>query len=317
MPGSDQTPESGPHTRVLYQQVLQGLQPQSGGRYLDGTVGAGGHAAGILQASAPDGQLLGLDRDPAALEQAAARLAQYGDRVTLRQASYAEMARAAQEIGWQSVGGVLLDLGLSSMQLEDAERGFSFQREGPLDMRFGPDQRRTAADIVNQSEERELAQLIAEYGEEPRAKAVARAIVAARPLSTSLELAEVVAQVAGNKGGRIHPATRTFQALRIAVNDELNTLRRGLEAAIELLEPGGRLAVIAFHSLEDRIVKQKIRRESRDCICPPEQPICTCDHRARLQRISRGVIRPEQDEVERNPRARSARLRVAERLDPA
>lgn len=317
MSGADQTAESGPHTPVLYQQVLRGLQPQSGGRYLDGTVGAGGHAAGILEASAPDGQLLGLDRDPAALEQAAARLAPYGDRVMLRQASYADMVRSAQEIGWQSLGGVLLDLGLSSMQLEDAERGFSFQREGPLDMRFGPDQRRTAADIVNQSEERELAQLIAEYGEEPRARAVARAIVAARPLSTSLELAEVVAQVAGGKGGRIHPATRTFQALRIAVNDELNTLRRGLEAAIELLEPGGRLAVIAFHSLEDRIVKRTIRRESRDCICPPEQPICTCDHRAQLQRISRGVIRPEQDEVERNPRARSARLRIAERLDPA
>lgn len=316
MSGSAQPPGPAPHTPVLYQQVLAALEPRSGGRYVDGTVGAGGHAAGILARSAPDGELLGLDRDPAALELAAERLAEFEPRFHLRRASYAEMGREARDLGWDAVDGVLLDLGLSSMQLEDPERGFSFRSEGPLDMRFGPDVERTAADLVNELEETDLAELIETYGEEPRARRVARAIVEARPLHSTRELAEVVGQVAGRRG-RIHPATRTFQALRIAVNDELNTLRHGLEAAIDLLGPGGRLAVIAFHSLEDRIVKNTFRRESKDCVCPPEQPFCTCDHVAILARISRGVIRPDEDEVERNPRARSARLRVAERLEPA
>ena len=316
MSGSAHSDGSAPHTPVLYQQVLAALEPQDGGRYVDGTVGAGGHAAGILARSGPDGELLGLDRDPAALELAAERLAEYGSRVHLRQASYEDMAREARGLGWSAVQGVLLDLGLSSMQLDEPERGFSFRSEGPLDMRFGPDVGRTAADLVNTLQEAELAELIAEYGEEPKARRVAQAIVRARPLQTTRELAEVVAQVAGTRR-RVHPATRTFQALRIAVNDELNTLRRGLSAATQLLAPGGRLAVIAFHSLEDRIVKRTFRRESKDCICPPEQPICTCDHVAKLRRISRGVIRPEDEEIERNPRARSARLRIAERLGPA
>ncbi|MGA9531885.1 MAG: 16S rRNA (cytosine(1402)-N(4))-methyltransferase RsmH [Anaerolineales bacterium] len=310
---------SGPaaHTPVLYQQTLSGLRPHSGGRYVDGTVGAGGHAAGVLKRSAPDGSLLGLDRDPRALELAAERLTEFGDRVHLVEASYERMEQVAQELGWEAVEGVLLDLGLSSMQLDAAERGFSFRLDGPLDMRFGPGVGRTAGELVNGLAEDELAAILRDFGEERGARRIARAIVAARPLKTTTELAHVVLSSLGRSGGRIHPATRTFQALRIAVNDELGALERGLEAALRLLSPGGRLAVIAFHSLEDRIVKQFMRRESQDCICPPEQPICTCDHKAQLRLVQRKPILASDEEIERNSRARSARLRVAEKLGQA
>lgn len=305
------------HTPVLYKQTLSGLRPRAGGRYVDGTVGAGGHAAGVLELSAPDGALLGLDRDPTALKLAAERLIAFGDRVQLAQASYERMGTIAHEIGWDAVDGVLLDLGLSSMQLDTAERGFSFRLEGPLDMRFGPGVERTAGGLVNELDEGELAAILKNYGEERQARRIARAIVAARPLNTTTDLAHVVQTALGRSGGRIHPATRTFQALRIAVNDELGVLERGLQSALQLLSPGGRLAVIAFHSLEDRIVKQFMRRESQDCICPPEQPICTCDHVAQLRLIGRKPIQASDEEVQRNPRARSARLRIAEKLGPA
>lgn len=305
------------HTPVLYNQILSALEPRPGGRYLDGTVGGGGHALGLLEKSAPDGLLLGLDRDPKALEVAGKRLTPYEGRFELKQASYAEMAEQAGRLGWTEVNGVLLDLGLSSMQLEDAERGFSFQREGPLDMRFGPGIERTAADLLNHLDERELADLLATYGEERRAGRIARAIVERRPLKTTLELAQIVRQALGGRGGRIHPATRTFQALRIAVNDELETLKLGLEAALSLMAGGGRLAVISFHSLEDRIVKQFIRRESEDCVCPPEQPVCTCEHEATLRPLFKKPLRPSEEEILANPRSRSARLRVAERLSLA
>lgn len=310
---------SGPHdhTPVLLQETLAALQLHAGGRYLDGTVGAGGHAAGLLEKTSPDGHLLGLDRDPQALKVARRRLARYGDRAHLVQASYDSMGAIAGEIGWRHVDGVLLDLGLSSLQLADPERGFSFRFEGPLDMRFGPEIERTAADWVNETGEEELAAIIAEYGEDRKARRIARAIVAARPLETTLQLAQVVSQAVGRSGGRIHPATRTFQALRIAVNDELAVLERGLTAALELLAPAGRLAVLAFHSLEDRIVKQFMRRESRDCICPPHQPVCTCEHRAQITLVQRKPIQATEEEIRDNPRARSARLRVAERLSLA
>jgi 16S rRNA (cytosine1402-N4)-methyltransferase len=311
---SSGTPGPAAHTPVLYQSVLDGLLPRAGGRYLDGTVGAGGHAAGLLEGSAPDGSLLGLDRDPAALALAQERLAPFGNRVQLRQRSYAQMASAAAELGWQRVDGVLLDLGLSSMQLADPERGFAFRYEGPLDMRFDPSAPQTAADLVNTLEERELADLIANYGEEWRARRIARRIVEQRPLHTTGELAQLVAAAVGGAGGRTHPATRTFQALRIAVNDELATLQTGLTAALELLAPGGRLAVIAFHSLEDRIVKRFFQRESQDCVCPPEQPVCTCGHVAQLNLLSRKPIQASDEETAANPRARSARLRIAERV---
>lgn len=303
-----------PHTPVLYQQVLEALRPRPGGRYIDATVGAGGHAAGILEASAPDGQLLGIDLDPMALALARERLAAYGERVHLVHGSFADLDRHTAALGWEQVDGVLFDLGLSSMQLEAAHRGFSFQQEGPLDMRFDPRAEVTAADLVNRLSEAELADLLWRFGEERQARRVARAIIAARPIETTTQLAEVVARALGRSSGRIHPATRTFQALRIAVNRELEALEQGLEAALRVLAPGGRLVVVAFHSLEDRLVKAFFRRESRDCLCPPEQPVCTCGHRATLKVLTRRPVRPESEEVARNPRARSARLRAAERL---
>jgi len=281
---------------------------------MDGTVGAGGHAAGLLEASTPDGLLLGLDRDPQALSIAAQRLSPFGERVTLRQTSFARLAHAAAEAGWETVDGLLLDLGLSSMQLDSAGRGFSFRLDGPLDMRFDPAQALSAADLVNDLPVRDLAEILRRFGEEPRAWQVAQAVVAARPLLSTTQLAEIVAQASGRTRSGIHPATRTFQALRIAVNDELAALHDGLEQALTLLAPGGRLAVISFHSLEDRQVKEFIRRESRDCVCPPEQPLCTCGHHATLRMLTRKPLRPDEAEIRRNPRARSARLRVAERL---
>jgi 16S rRNA (cytosine1402-N4)-methyltransferase len=310
---------SGPaaHTPVLYNQVLEGLRPGRGDRFVDGTVGAGGHAAGILERSAPNGQLLGIDRDPQALSLAAERLRPFGGRAHLVQATFAEMEPLAHDLGWHSVSGVLLDLGLSSMQLDSPERGFSFRYSAPLDMRFGPGVAKTAGDLVNGLSEDELAAILREYGEERGARRIARAIVEERPIATTTQLAQLVATALGRSGGRIHPATRTFQALRMAVNDELGTLERGLAAALRLLAPGGRLAVIAFHSVEDRVVKQFMRRESRDCICPPEQPVCTCDHVASLRLVGRKPIQPTSVEIDANRRARSARLRVAEKLGQA
>jgi 16S rRNA (cytosine1402-N4)-methyltransferase len=284
---------------------------------VDGTLGAAGHAFGILQASNPDGRLLGLDLDPQALNLAAERLAPFGDRAILRQSSYARLLEQLAALGWQKVDGILLDLGVSSMQLDTAERGFSFLKDAPLDMRFGPDVPHTAADLVNHLAEADLADLIFRYGEERRSRQVAHAIVNARPLETTAQLAQVVTRaVTAGKHSRseIHPATRTFQALRIAVNGELDALEAVLPQAVDALAPGGRLAVISFHSLEDRIVKQFMRREATDCLCPPRQPVCTCGHKATLRELHRQPLYPQEDEIRENPRARSARLRTAERL---
>lgn len=303
-----------PHQPVLYQESLDALQPRDGGRYVDGTVGAGGHAAGILAASAPSGRLLGLDVDPQALDLAGERLAEYGERATLVRASYAQLAQQLAAIGWDAVDGILLDLGASSMQFDSAERGFAFSQDGPLDMRMDPGLQRSAADLVNELPEQDLADLIHEFGEEPRARTVARRIVQERPIETTAELAGVVARALRARRGAIHPATRTFQALRIAVNSELDNLQAVLPQAIAALKPGGRLAMIAFHSLEDRLVKQYFRREGRDCICPPAQPVCTCEHQASIKEVTRKPIRPSAAEEGQNPRARSARLRVAEKL---
>ncbi|NLF12961.1 MAG: 16S rRNA (cytosine(1402)-N(4))-methyltransferase RsmH [Anaerolineaceae bacterium] len=301
------------HVPVLYDEVLAGLKIRPGGSYLDGTLGAAGHAAGILQASSPDGTLLGLDADPEAVAFAQEMLRPFGDRARLRVANFRHVGAVARAEGLSDVDGILLDLGLSSRQLADAERGFSFSQEGPLDMRMDPNSRRTAASLVNSLPEEELADLLWRYGEEQRSRRIARAIVAARPVTTTAQLAAIVARSAG-RGQKIHPATRTFQALRIAVNDELQALADTLPQARDLLRPGGRLAIISFHSLEDRIVKQFFQRESRDCICPPELPVCACGHTATLMRVNRKPIRPAEDEVARNPRSRSARLRIAERL---
>jgi 16S rRNA (cytosine1402-N4)-methyltransferase len=300
------------HQPVLYHEIIHALQPTNAGLYVDGTVGAGGHARGILEACAPDGRLLGLDLDPQALAIARGNLAPYGDRVRLVQASYLSLPQALQELGWPQVNGIVLDLGVSSMQLDTPERGFSFLHDAPLDMRFSPGLGLTAADLVNAWSEADLADLLFRYGEEPRSRRIARAIVAARPVKTTKQLAEIVAKAVPRKPG-IHPATLTFQALRIAVNEELDAVEKVLPLALAALAPGGRLAVIAFHSLEDRIVKEFSRRESRDCLCPPRQPICTCRHKATLTEIARKPIRPTEEEMKDNPRARSARLRVMEK----
>ncbi len=306
--------EMSEHRPVLYHEIIHALRPRQGGLYVDCTVGAGGHAKGILQASKPDGQLLGLDIDPDAIRMAREQLVSFGRRIFLVQDSYTRLNQILSNLDWVAVDGILLDLGVSSMQLDQPERGFSFREEAPLDMRFDPSNPVSAADLVNQLEEKQLADLVYQYGEERRARQVARAIVKARPVHTTTELAKLVAGV--TSGGRqgIHPATRTFQALRIAVNNELEAIEAVLPQALAVLKPGGRIAVIAFHSLEDRIVKQYFRRESQDCVCAPSQPICTCGHKAVLKEIVRRPIRPQEAEVVENPRARSARLRVAEKL---
>jgi 16S rRNA (cytosine1402-N4)-methyltransferase len=283
-------------------------------------VGAAGHAWGILQASSPDGKLLGLDLDPQALEIARVRLAPFGERAFLRQASYATLQDQLKTLGWERVNGIVLDLGVSSMQLDTPERGFSFQADAPLDMRFDPRGALQAADLVNDLSEQELTDLLYRYGEEDRARQIAQAVIRARPVRTTTELAAIVASVSGKSRGKkgsgrsIHPATRTFQALRIAVNRELDALEAFLPQAVAALAPGGILAVISFHSLEDRLVKQFFRRESQDCLCPPRQPVCTCGHKATLIELTRRPVMPDQDEISQNPRSRSARLRVAERV---
>jgi len=304
------------HKPVLYQEIIHALQPGRGGYFIDGTVGAGGHAWGILDASAPDSLLLGLDVDPQALDLARERLAIFGNRAILVRASYTSLPVQMAKLGWKSVAGVVLDLGLSSMQLNTAERGFSFLTDAPLDMRFDPEGLITAADLVNTLSEQGLADILYKYGEERGSRRIARAIINARPVMTTRQLAQIVSRSAGGQDRRSHinRATRTFQALRIAVNRELESLEAVLPLAVNALAPGGRLAVIAFHSLEDRLVKQYFRLESQDCICPPPQPVCTCGHKASLRELTRKPIRPQPEEVQSNPRSRSARLRTVEKL---
>jgi 16S rRNA (cytosine1402-N4)-methyltransferase len=308
------------HRPVLLAQTIALLAPHPGGRYLDGTFGGGGHTRAILDASAPDGRVLALDADPEAILRARPLLddPRYGDRLVIVQENFANLADAARAHGFAPLDGILLDLGLSSFQLDTPERGFSFRFDAPLDMRFDPDRGPSAADLVNTLDPESLANLIWRLGEEPKSRAIARAIERERarePISTTARLAEIVAAACGGRRGRdTHPATRTFQALRIAVNDELAVLERALDGALSVLAPGGRLAVIAFHSLEDRIVKQFIARESAQCLCPPGTPICICGHRPRLAKITRKPVMPDATEQAENPRSRSAVMRVAERL---
>jgi 16S rRNA (cytosine1402-N4)-methyltransferase len=296
------------HVPVLLNEVLNGLAPHAGGRYIDGTLGGGGHAAAVLEASAPDGRLLGIDADPAALAAAGARLAAFGERATLTHGNFRDIGRLAIEQGFERVDALLLDLGVSSYQLDTPGRGFSFAADAPLDMRLDPTEGKTAADLVNGTSEGELADLIYRYGEERGSRRVARFIAEARrkrPIATTGELAELVARALGGRHGKIHPATRTFQALRIAVNRELESLEMALPQAVELLGEGGRLAIISFHSLEDRIVKLFFRAESG--YSGGERP-------ARLQIITKKPIEATEQEARANSRSRSAKLRVAEKL---
>ena len=305
------------HTPVLLSEIIDALQPEPGGRYIDATLGGGGHAEKILELTSSSGALLGIDADPAALHAARRRLARFGERAVLAQAYFDQLTEVARSHGFDRVNGILFDLGVSSPQLDSPERGFSFQQEAPLDMRLGPGADRTAEELVNSLSKDELQRIFFEYGEERYGRRVAERIVTERerhPIRTTTALAEVVARAKPQAGReRIHPATRVFQALRIAVNDELGRLRRALPQALRALEPGGRLAVISFHSLEDRIVKQFMREEAKGCICPPEYPACICGRQTTLRIVTRKPISPSAGEVASNPRARSAKLRVAER----
>jgi len=302
------------HVPVMLEEVVKALQVQPGGRYVDCTVGAGGHAAAILDRSQPGGQLLGIDADPQAIAIARARLARYGESAVLVNDNFANLLATCEKHDFLPVHGIVFDLGLASFQIDVADRGFSFQHEGQLDMRANPAQETTAAEIVNTYDEEELARIIHEYGEEPFSRRIARAIVRARPMESTVQLANTVERALGGRRSRIHPATRTFQALRIAVNQELDNLQSALGQAVEALGFEGRLAVISYHSLEDRIVKQLLRRESTDCICPPETPECVCGHKATLRLVNKKTITPSREEVLANPRSRSARLRCAERI---
>jgi 16S rRNA (cytosine1402-N4)-methyltransferase len=307
------------HVPVLLTETTHALQPQPGGLFVDATVGGGGHAEKVLELTIPDGRLLALDADPAALEASRTRLAPFGNRVRFARAYSDHLMEAAREYGFWGVDGVLFDLGVSSPQIDTPERGFSFQSDAPLDMRFGPDAARSAADLVNELPERALREIIGEYGEERYAGRIARHIVeerASHPILTTEQLAGVVKRAKPRSSSeRIHPATRVFQALRIAVNDELGRLSRSLPQALDVMRAGGRLAVISFHSLEDRIVKQFMRQESVGCICPPELPACVCGRTPTVRLVTRRPLTASEAEIAVNPRARSAKLRVAEKVE--
>ena len=300
------------HVSVLLNETLDGLAVKPGGRYIDGTVGGGGHSEAIL-ASAPNVELLGLDADPEAIERAALRLRPFGAQVKLVNANFAQMGEVARAHYFTPVDGIVLDLGLSSDQLGDADRGFGFIAGGPLDMRFNRTRGLSAADLINTLDQDELADLIYRYGEEPASRKIARSIVAARPIYTAEQLADVIEKAVG-RHGRIHPATLTFQALRIAVNDELGSLLSVLPQATELLRPGGRLAVISFHSLEDRIVKEYFRSASQTHAQQPDDPPGMVHRPATLRLITRKPAVASEAEVLSNPRARSAKLRIAEKV---
>ncbi len=301
------------HVPVMVDEVLAALHVRPGGRYVDCTLGGGGHSEAILERSQPGGTLVGIDADAAAVERSRARLARFGEAFRAVHGNFERVGEICRGLDYAPVNGVLMDLGLSSDQLEEGE-GFSFQRDTRLDMRFGGGGV-TAEEIVNTYTEEELADLVFKYGEEPASRKIARRIVEARPIRTSAQLAKAVEQAVGRRArSTTHPATRTFQALRIAVNRELDALSTALPQAHGLLGFGARLAVLSYHSLEDRIVKEYIRRESRDCICPPGLPECRCGHKATLRPVTRGAVRPSAAEAAANPRARSARLRAAERI---
>jgi 16S rRNA (cytosine1402-N4)-methyltransferase len=301
------------HTPVLVSEVLEALAVQPGGRYIDCTLGTGGHAAAILEHSSPGGQLLGIDADPEAIKVARERFKDTKDSIHIVNDNFVNLQSICIRYDFFPVHGILFDLGLSSLQLNGNGRGFSFQHDAPLDMRLNPNQRITAADIVNGAPEARLAYLIKTYGEEKNGLRIARQIIQERPIKTTLQLARLIERVVGRRG-RLHPATKTFQALRIAVNHELEHLETTLRQAVDLLGYEGRLVVISYHSLEDRVVKQFMHQESKGCICPPAMPVCTCGHVARLRLINKKIITPSTVEITTNPRSRSARLRAAERI---
>ena len=313
--GSGNPPEF--HEPVMLSEVLDALQVIPGGRYIDATLGEGGHARAILRAASPGGQLIGIDADPEAVASAEKRLEEFGSLVRIANENFAEMQAIATRYGFAPVHGVLMDLGVSSLQLDRESRGFSFRRSDPLDMRFSNDGGLDANKIVNQYSERELGDIIYRYGDERASRRIASAIVENRPVKNALQLADIVSSVKRRGRRGIHSATQTFQALRIAVNDEMVALKAGLEQAVNVTGTGGRIVVISYHSLEDRIVKNFFRTAASDCICDSEgrqSPFCTCNHTPTLEPVIRGALTPTSSEVDANPRSRSAKLRVASRI---
>ncbi|GCE25926.1 ribosomal RNA small subunit methyltransferase H [Dictyobacter alpinus] len=324
------TMEHTQHVSVMPDEVLEYLQPRPGGLYIDGTLGGGGHTAALLERSAPDGKVLGIDTDTQALARVGERLAEFvaSGRLVLAHGNFSDLERIVAETGFgagRAIQGILLDLGFSSDQMDNPERGFAFSSDGPLDMRLDQTAPLTAADLVNGVSEQELADIFWRYGEETRSRPIARRIVRAREkgaITRTAQLANLIAAGVPHKPGAIHPATRAFQALRIAVNRELERLETVLPQIVNVLERekmsdgggmgAGRMVIIAFHSLEDRIVKEFIRREAKDCICPPRLPVCVCGHKARLRNLTNKPVTPGEQEIARNPRARSAKLRAAE-----
>jgi 16S rRNA (cytosine1402-N4)-methyltransferase len=303
------------HQPVMLEEVLEFLRPQPRGFFIDATVGLGGHAEAILKASHPGGKLLGIDQDLEALNRAADRLAPFQSRFQLVHANFYQLREIALQRQMSKCDGILFDLGVSSLQLDLPERGFSFQKDGPLDMRMDREQSITAEEIVNYYPEKDLANILFQFGEESFSRRIARSIVKARPLRSTVQLADVVAKALPfQRARRIHPATKTFQALRIFVNDELGRLAQAIKAAVELLSPGGRIVIISFHSLEDRIVKESFRSHSRECVCPRSSATCVCGNRKILRLLTRKPLLPGVKETSENPRSRSAKLRVAEKL---
>ncbi len=302
------------HIPVMLREVIENLAIQVGGRYVDCTLGEGGHTQAILESSSPGGQVLGIDDDPDAIESARERLGAFAKSIMLVNANFTNLRDICIKYDFLPVHGILFDLGLSSQQLDEEGRGFSFQYDSPLDMRFNPGQKVTAADIVNKYSEAKLAEILKTFGEEMNSRQIAKRIVQQRPIATTTDLASIVQEAVGGRHGKIHPATRTFQALRIVVNNEMENLESALNQAVGLLGFGGRLVVISYHSLEDRIVKHFMQQESRDCICPPEVMKCTCLHKASLRIITKKIVTPSLAETELNPRSRSAKLRAAERI---
>jgi 16S rRNA (cytosine1402-N4)-methyltransferase len=309
------------HLPVMLEEVILALSPHPGSFQIDATVGGGGHAARILEATTPHGRLLGIDADPRAIERSRQRLVPFGARATLRQANFEAIEQVATAAGFSAVDGILMDLGLSSQQLDDDERGFSFRSDGLLDMRFDTSRGIPASEVIASYDEGRLAAVFKRHGEEPHARRIARAIVAERvqrPIRTAVQLADIVTRATpmprATRRRRIHPATRVFQALRIEVNRELETLPAALASCIELLKPDGRLCVISYHSLEDRIVKRFLAQERRGCTCPPELPVCVCGKTPRMANVGAQPQFPSEAEVASNPRARSAKLRAARRL---
>jgi len=302
------------HIPVLLKEVIEGLQVHVAGSYIDCTVGLGGHTEAILENILPGGKLLGIDADTETLNITRERLSNYGKAVTLINDNFSNLEAICCKNNFQPVDGILFDLGVSSWQLNSPQRGFSFQNEAPLDMRFASEQGPTAAEIINTYSEQELVSVIKNYGEERYSRHIASLIIKNRPINTTSELARLVRHAIGHRQGKINPATKTFMALRIAVNHELDNLKIALDQVIKLLRSQGRLVVISYHSLEDRIVKQFMKREASDCICPPEAIVCRCGHTASLRLISKKVIKPSSLEIDNNPRSRSGKMRVAERL---